>query len=316
MTTAAPALAFTPAAPSPIARPNRLRSSRPALLVIANPHASGIAERGYLPGAVARVLRDYGARVERRLTESPDELADVVLGEERRIVLVGGDGSVHAAANIGGPKPELALVPAGKANNLAHALGVPVDLHDAALLAVAGKPRSIDAIVANTPDRRYVAIEGVSIGFHAQARSLYHGENSADIAAGVSAAARALAAFEPISIGVESDGRQELLTVSQLFVSNFPRFAYGLQVAPEADPSDGRLDLVSVGPRSRVSLIATLKRMRDGTHVGRHGIEQWQASRIRINTRGRSPIIADTTNLESSTVELTVQRDALELVAP
>ena len=56
--------------------------------------------------------------------------------------------------------------------------------------------------------------------------------------------------------------------------------------------------------------------MRDGSHVGRHGVAHWQASRIRINTRGRSPIIADTTNLETSTVELTVQRDALELVAP
>ena len=231
MSTAALELDLAPAAPAH-ARPNRLRSPRPALLVVANPHASGIAERSYLPGAVARVLRDYGARVERRLTESPDELAEVVLGEERRIVLVGGDGSVHAAANVPGPKPELALVPAGKANNLAHGLGVPVDLHDAALLAVAGKPRPIDAIVATTPERRYLAIEGVSVGFHAQARALYHGENSADLAAGVSAAARALAAFEPISIGVESDGRQELLTVSQLFVSNFRGSRTGFRSRP------------------------------------------------------------------------------------
>ena len=81
MAAAALDTAFTPFAAPASSRPNRLRSTRPALLVVANPHASGIAERSYLPGAVARVLRDYGARVERRLTESPDELAEVVVGE-------------------------------------------------------------------------------------------------------------------------------------------------------------------------------------------------------------------------------------------
>ena len=315
MGTAVFELDLAPAAASSLRkRPVRSGSAAPSLLVVSNPHASGLAERRYLPDAVSRVLRDFGARVERRFTESADELAEVVSGEERRVVLVGGDGSVHAAANIPGPKPELALVPAGKANNLAHGLGVPVDLHDAARLAVAGRARAIDAIVATTAAGRQLAVEGVSVGFHAQARALYQGENSADLAAGVSAAAHALAGFEPITIGVESDGQQELLTVSQLFVSNFPLFAYGLRVAPDADPSDGLLDLVSEGPRSRLALLSTLRQMRTGSHVGRPGIRLWRAGRIRITTGGRSPIIADTTTLAADTVELTDERHALRLV--
>ena len=75
-----------------------------------------------------------------------------------------------------------------------------------------------------------------------------------------------------------------------------------------------RLDLVSVGPRSRFSLLATLNQMRDGSHVGRPGVALWQASSVRIATGGRSPTIADTTNLGADMVELTVQRHALELV--
>jgi hypothetical protein len=39
-----------------------------------------------------------------------------------------------------------------------------------------------------------------------------------------------------------------------------------------------------------------------------------QAQTIRIATRGRSPVIADTENLGSETVHLTVVPNALELV--
>ena len=56
-------------------------------------------------------------------------------------MLLGGDGSLHAAANVPGPKPELAIIPAGGANNVARSLGVPVDLAAAARLAVAGDAR-------------------------------------------------------------------------------------------------------------------------------------------------------------------------------
>ena len=305
--------------PQVAARPARrplLRTTSPALVLVANPHASGIAKKADAIGEAARALRAFGGRVETRQTETLDELADVLAHEPRRIVLLGGDGSVHAAANVSGPKPELALLPAGKANNLARALGVPVDLAAAARLAVAGATRPIDAIAATTSERRYLAVEGISVGFHAQARAEYRAENSGDLLGGIAVGARALAAFAPITIGLETDGRSELRTVSQLFVSNFPLFAFGLRVAPAADPSDGRLDVVSIGPRGRAAMVATLAQLRKGAHVGRPGVDIWRASRVRINTGGRSPIIADTTNLGSTTVELSVQPNALEVVTP
>ena len=308
--TSLPQLAIRPA------RRRVVRSASPALVLVANPHASGIAGNADAVADAARALRSFGGRVETRQTETLDELADVFAHEPDRIVLLGGDGSVHAAANVTGPKPELALLPAGKANNLARALGVPVDLTEAARLAVAGRARRIDAIAATTSERRYLAVEGVSVGFHAQARAQYRAENSGDLLGGIAVGARALAAFAPVTIGLESDGRGELRTVSQMFVSNFPLFAFGLRVAPAADPSDGRLDVVSIGPRGRAAMVGTLAQLRKGTHVGRPGVEIWRAARVRITTRGRSPIIADTTNLGSDSVELTVQPGALEVVAP
>src|SRR3712207_4999952 len=184
--------ALAPALPAPAAsvtlsrfRPPRVRDIAPPMVLIANANASGIGGRRDVVEGAAHLLRSSGARVEIRVTSSLDELESVVRGEERRLALLGGDGSLHAVANVEGPKPELALLPAGRANNVANALGVPTDLAAASALAAAGGTRSLDAIAVRTATRRQLAVEGVSVGFHAIARAGYHGTNSGDTLAGI-----------------------------------------------------------------------------------------------------------------------------------
>ena len=58
---------------------------------------------------------------------------------------------------------------------------------------------------------------------------------------------------------------------------------------------------------------ASLPRLRRGTHLGRPGVTHTRARTIRIATRGRSPVIADTTNV-GDTVELSIAPRALDLV--
>ena len=80
-----------------------------------------------------------------------------------------------------------------------------------------------------------------------------------------------------------------------------------------------------MGPRGRSELaILTLfeplveqplvPHLRRGTHVGRKGIRTMRAERIRIASRGLSPVIADTTDLGRGTVELHVVPNALDIV--
>jgi diacylglycerol kinase family enzyme len=312
--TAAQALTqVRPAAALPARRP-RLRSLSPHLLLVANANASGLVRSPELLEGAQSLIRTFGARVETTLTATTDELAAVLAGAERRVALLGGDGSLHAAANTPGPKPELALIPAGRANNVATSLGVPTDLPGAARLAVAGQATPLDLIGARTPARRHLAVEGISVGFHAVARAGYNGRNSADLVAGARAAVRALARFRPLAVGIEVDGSFEVQRIGQLFVANMPLYGFGLRVAPDADPSDGRLELVTIETGGRASLLALLPHLRKGTHVGRPGVQVRTARRVRIATGGRSPIIADTTNLGSGTVELTVERAALAVV--
>jgi diacylglycerol kinase (ATP) len=317
---AAPVLAPRPLAPPAPARTrghlNRgpLRSLSPHLLLVANGNASGLGRRPELVADSARLLRSAGARVESLVTTSLDELELALATAERRVVLLGGDGSLHAAANAPGPKPELALIPGGRANNVARSLGVPFELDAAARLAVEGHARPIDAIRASTGGHSYLAVEGVSVGFHALARSQYHGKNSADTAAGIRAGLGALTRFEPITMAVGLDGSCELMRLVQLFVVNMPLFGPGLRVSPSADPADGLLDVVALEGAGRRSLFPLAASLRRGTHLERDGVRAFRAQTVRISTRGASPVIADTTDLGTGTVQLTAVPNALELV--
>ena len=298
-------------------KPLRLApTGRPSLLLVANENASGLAGKRETVDRAASLIRGFGARVETRWTASPHELDEFVSEEERRVVLIGGDGTLHAVANIHGHKPEIALLPRGRANNIAHALGVPPDLKWAAKLAVQGIPHPIDGISVEAPELEMTALEGVSVGFHAQARSRYHGVNSADTTAGVAAALSAFAHFEPVSIALAVDGYCELRRLAQLFVVNFPFFGPRLPVAPGADPGDGVLEVVELDGDRRASLAVELARLKRGTHLRRGGVRIQSARQIRIATRGRSPIVADTTVLSSGPVELAVRPRAIHVVGP
>jgi diacylglycerol kinase family enzyme len=292
------------------AAPSRLRTLSPHLLLVANGNASGLNRRPHLVKDSAQLLRTAGARVETRVTTSLEELDWLLASAERRVVLLGGDGSVHAAANSTA-QAELALLPAGGANNIARSLGIPADFASAARLAVAGRARAIDAIQVTTASSRTIAVEGISVGFHAMARTHYSAKNSADVAEGIRAGFRAVSGFQAPTIALALDGACSLVTIAQLFVANMPLYGPRLHVAP-ADPADDLLDVVAISGGRR-TLLSLAPRLRRGTHLTHDAVTHTRARTVRISTGGRSPIIADTTNV-GDRAELAVLPGALDIV--
>src|SRR5918997_6533933 len=151
------------------ARPPRrapLMLFRREVQLVVTGRASGAGRSDEVVARATSALRDAGARVRAHVTADEDELAAAVRGaDDRRVVLVGGDGTVHALANLDLPAlPPAALLPAGRANHIAPALGIPVDWRAAAELAVRGRAAGGDVLEILTPARRLFAVEGVSGG--------------------------------------------------------------------------------------------------------------------------------------------------------
>ena len=287
-----------------------------AVRVVVNANASGALGPAARDDLV-RALRAAGADVELELTSSLAELAAVWHADDgRRLVLVGGDGTIHAAANLDGPARDVALIPAGRANNIARSTAIPRALPLAARLAVDGGVRPLDLIEARTAARRRLVVESVSVGFLAQARVRYHGRNSADLLAGVRAGAGALRSFHPLGAHVTTREGEETLRLSQLFVANLPFYEFGLRVAPQADPTDATLDLIGFDAPTRRAVLRMIAELRRGRHLPYHGVHAWRARTATITTHGSSPVVADSEDLGTGPVTLRALPAALHLVRP
>jgi len=287
---------------------------RPELRVIVNANASGVDSVRSVIRDAREALDDAGARSSAVATRSLEELASAIADSmDRRLVLVGGDGAVHAAANagLGG---EFALLPAGKANNIARALGLPRRWDRAATLAVRESARPLDLLAVETAGQRTLAVEGISAGFQAAARSRYTGENSGDLRAGVDALLRAIARHRPYDVELLVDGAELSLRSSQLFVSSMPLFGYGFQVAPQALPDDGEADLVVLPPLSRARVLPELARVRRGTHLQDERVLERRVKRVELLSP--LPLVADAEVLGTQTATIVLLPGALRLARP
>jgi diacylglycerol kinase (ATP) len=285
--------------------------------LVVNANASGSRDARAVLARATHALRDAGARVRGSLTADEHELAAAVRqAEDRRVVLVGGDGTVHALANLDlAERPPAALLPAGRANNIARALGIPVDWAAAARLAVRGRAAAFDALRVVTPGRSLYAVEGVSAGFHAAARHRYDGTNSGDLAAGVRALAAELRGFRPDHVALRVDGAPLFEgPAAQVFLSNLPYFGFGFRVDPVADPSDGRLEAIVLEAATRRDVVRMLAAARGGRHLDRPGAT-WSAG-VGAHLERPLPVVADAQPLGVTTAAVTVAAGRLRLVAP
>jgi diacylglycerol kinase (ATP) len=282
------------------------------LVLVANAHASGVGPE--LVAGVQAELRRWGACVETLVTESSAEWIER-LGDdiERRVVFVGGDGTLHAAVNATAIRPEVALVPGGRANNIARSLGIPLAPRAAARLAVEGRVRPVDLLEAATPTRRRVTVEAVSVGFLAEAHAYYHGENSAHVAAALQAGAHALTEFTPLRVRITTPLAVDELTLTQLFVANLPLYGFRLHVAPDADPTDELLDVVAIEGYGRMAIPRMIGNLLLPRPLGGSEIHRWRADRVRVETPD-SPAFADSFDLGSGPLDVSVLPKNLRLV--
>jgi membrane-associated protein len=298
--------------------PAELRTRGP-LLVAVNGRASGVDDPHRTARELAAVLGELGADADAVVTADEEALWAVLrraAALDRRVVLVGGDGTVHAAANAPLQRlPEIALLPSGRANNVARALGIPTS-RSGALAVAAGMPaHPLDALRVTTPDRQVFAVEAVSAGFQAEARADYRADNSADLRQGLRALLRAVRRYRPYSARVDVDGaplRSD--RAAQLFLSNLPYFGFGFEVDPGADPGDGRFEAILFEARSRHRLVRLLAAARRGRHLGRRGVRRVSAGLARLTEP--LPLVADALPLGTTTATVSVEPARLRVASP
>ena len=176
--------------------------------------------------------------------------ADVVLA-------AGGDGTVRAVAEHlaeSGARAELGIIPLGTGNLLARNLGVPLkDLTAAFERALTGEAIPLDigwarlAVDGETDGKRYAF--AVMAGFGIDAHMITETDDDLKDRAGwlayVESLGRALSASEVIDIRLSGQNLEPSDEQAHtLLIGNSGSLQGGMTLLPDADPSDGELDLL------------------------------------------------------------------------
>lgn len=294
-----------------------------AVVVAVNPMASFGHRREVGPRVIER-LRDAGHRVvamgKANLELLRRETARALADGADALVVVGGDGmanlGIDLVANTGIP---LGIVPSGTGNDLADGLGIPIDDTEAAidrlLDALQREPRTIDAGTIRHGELTTWFGCVVSAGFDAtvneranlmsrpRGRSRY-----------IIALLRELATLTPRPYRIHADGRTIDVDAMLVSVANNRSLGGGMRIVPDADLSDGLLDLFVVGPMSRVRFLRMFPKVFRGEHTGLPEVSILRVSSVRIEAEG-VVAYADGERIGPLPIEVSVAAGALRVLA-
>lgn len=247
---------------------------------------------------VAALLRSQGWNVDVRVTHRSDDPAALAAAcTNHWVAVLGGDGYIaRIATQVGARGGVVIPLPGGRGNDLCRCLGIGTD----ALAHVRSLPtasqictedagehpriRGVDAMqvralkgendgqdaVGQRPSSPARDLEEtpaqvlgiVSFGLDALANQI---ANDTSFASGTFAyawgALRALQQFQPKTMEIEVDGERKRIRGWLVSVSNSGWFGGGINIVPSSNPSDGRLELLTVDPVPKHHAIRVLARV-------------------------------------------------------
>ncbi|MBT3149546.1 YegS/Rv2252/BmrU family lipid kinase [Streptomyces sp. CHD11] len=249
--------------------------------------------------ALARHLREEGADLRTEYSRSLDHARELArdAGRRGRVVLaVGGDGIAGGVGGaLSGTGATLGLVPAGRGNDFARALGLPRDPEALARILLHGEPRQVDTIeVGSAVHDRAVVLGSVYAGVDALANR--HANRSGLLRGPVSYYAgglRAVTTWRPARYRVTVDGEEHPHTGYTVVAANSGFYGSGRIIAPDARVDDGLLDIVMIDKAPRLLFFALMNELRTGAHVHRPQVRILRGREIRIEAHREVPYGAD-----------------------
>jgi YegS/Rv2252/BmrU family lipid kinase len=289
----------------------------PPLCLIVNPLAGGGRTGRSLPAVRAQLTR---LRLDHRIAETRDlaharGLAREAAARGEISVAFGGDGLIGAVADgLRGGEGVLGVLPGGRGNDFARALGIPLAAVDACAVLADGAPRALDLGVVG--DRAFIGI--ASCGFDSDANRI---ANSSRLIRGKLVygygALRALLGWKPATFTVCIDhGRPRTINGYTVAAANSRSYGGGMQLAPAADLDDGQLDVVIISELGRLRFLALMPTVFAGAHVHQRVVETVRARTVEIAASRPFTLYADGDPIAQLPVRISVAPGAMRVIVP
>jgi diacylglycerol kinase (ATP) len=223
-----------------------------------------------------------------------------------RILCLGGDGTPYEVINglyaEGRPAhvPEIGQIPAGTGNSFLRDFDITTP--DAALEAIlAGRRRRVDLVEFTYREDRAAtetvlrhSLNIIGVGLIADILQLTNERLKFMGSAGYSLAVLVrLVRGMSNRITIQADGRRFDVADSALVVSNSKFTGGKMKIAPPADPSDGRADVVLFNGVNRRQIVAIFAGVFSGKHMAHPKVETLQAAAISVESDPPLRLMAD-----------------------
>jgi YegS/Rv2252/BmrU family lipid kinase len=261
------------------------------------------------------------------LSERPGQLVELArkaAGEAELLVAVGGDGTVNEVANgIAGLDVELAVVPRGTGWDFVRTYGIPRKLEGAVDVALNGRTREIDLGRARyrgwDGEEREALFANIASAGMSGAIAKRTNETSKALGGKVSYFWATLAVFSRWRNGevrVRVDGEEHTGRMHDVVVANGRYFGGGMMICPEAEPDDGRFDVLLIGDLTKRDLMLTLPKTYRGTHLPHPKATVLRGTRVEVETAEPLPVELDGEQPGTTPVSFEVVPRALRLRVP
>lgn len=253
------------------------------LRVIVNPAASS-GRGGRAAEALLRELDSRGQRCDVRYTDAPGHASRLATEAVRdgvdRLVVVGGDGTIHEVAGgllASGAEclPAVAVCPVGTGNDFYRMVSPRSGVRELTRLLGEGVVKHFDVgrVRWEGGERVFVNLLGVGVDVAVlRCRARY--SRLPGLVQYLASLLHALASFKPREVHVEvggagGAGRHHIAGRTMLAVITVgPSIGGGFMINPEADGSDGQLDLCHIAAPGLLGVLGLIPRVVRGVHGG------------------------------------------------
>ncbi len=291
------------------------------LWALGNRHAGRGHGRDF-PQRLERIFQGQGLSATFFWPDSKAELcrlaAAAASAGTSRLAVIGGDGTLVDVVNeTWTAGVEIGLIPAGDANDIAAAAGVPRDLAEAVGLLACWHTLATDLVRVRSADGRERIYAGAGgIGLDAEAARLAAGPfcRLPGIWRYVAGAIAAFAQLRPFELSLDGDDSHYRGPALLAVVANTPAYGGGIRIAPAARMDDGWLEVVLLENLNWGQVISALPSLLRSGELRGLPLRRYRARRVRLSTDRPVSFHGDGEPLGATPLEIEVLPRQLRLV--
>jgi len=300
-------------------------------LVIVNPNAGngkGRKEWNRISGLINKAGLPFTAKFTERKGHAIEITREAISAGFRRIVIVGGDGTLNEAVNgvvtntVCAPTDiTLALIPVGTGNDWGKMFGISTDYEKAVRIVSDNKTLLHDVGIVSFYNgsekfnRYFINIAG--LGFESvvvKKTNLQKDKGHGGKLIYFYNLLTSLLAYKNTKAEINIDGEIIHADLFSLNVGNGRYCGGGMRQTPRAIPDDGLLDVTIINGMGKFEIIRNLKILYDGTILRHPKIDGYKCKNIKVSSESAMLIEADGESLGQSPAEFNIIADAIKIV--